>query len=126
MTNAIIVDKILGTSENGLFCQIMFQVNVEDKTQTISTMPIYLLSPGETNEHSSAAVVLQLILDTIEVKAWEDLVGKAAQIDFNEDGVINTIGNIINPKKVLTFGVIMNEESEESAEPTEITEAESE
>ena len=105
MTNAIIVDKILGISKDTLFCQLMFQIKNEDKTHTISTMPIFLLDSNA----SDGLATIALILNTVGVQSWEDLLNKAVQIDFNKDGIIDTIANILDPQKAIHFTIAMND-----------------
>lgn len=104
MVNAIIVNKTLGLDNTGLFISLVFQIKSEGEKPyaTIATIPISLVAPNETYTNSSAAQTLLYVLDTIGVGSWEDLIGKAVQIEYGENG-ISKIANVLDETKFFTL-----------------------
>ena len=107
MTNAIITNHNLGINENGmLYIQLAFIIKGEgeEPTTTCATLPIFLLSEGETFNNSATASVIGTILEIASANLWEDLTGRAVQLEI-EDGNITKIANILDANKNITLKV---------------------
>lgn len=97
MVNALIEKTQLGrTADNLLYAIFTFLYVENDTTVKISTEPIFLIDPStETIDNSGAASKLLSIFAVIGVNAWENLIGTAVRIDFNEERKITSIRNFI-------------------------------
>ena len=119
MTNAIITNHNLGINGSGmLYIQLAFIIKGEGEEPTITcaTSPIFLLNEGESFGSSAAASVIGAILEIASVNLWEDLTGRAVQLEI-EDGNITKIANILDEDKYIILKV-----NEPVAEDVEVTE----
>lgn len=101
MINAIITNKYLGLVDGVLSMGFVFMV--QDKAY--STNPISLVTPDETYDKSAAALSLAYIFDVAGAGSWEELTGKAVQLELDDNENITKIANIVDETRFITLSV---------------------
>lgn len=115
MINAIISSKVMGFNNGVPFISMAFAIKGDSEdnssaTATVMTSPISLVKNGESLMNSAMAYTIGLVLEVVGVQTWEDLLGKAVQIELDENNNIISIANILDNDKYITLMTVPNEE----------------
>ena len=107
MINALITKHIFGINENSIpFIQLVFIARDDETNSTkyYETAPIDLISKEDNPRSTALAAVFTTIFSVLGVRIWEDLNGRAAQIELDNEGRIIKIANILDETNYILIG----------------------